>query len=82
MAFEKTIGEPFARIGKAGSPCDNPATEACAIVIFGASGDLTRRKLIPALYYLFKNKLLSDGFFVLGLARTSLSEEAFRASLE
>ena len=82
MAFEKTIGEPFARVGKAGSACDNPATEACAIVIFGASGDLTRRKLIPALYYLFKNKLLSDGFFVLGLARTSLSEEAFRASLE
>ena len=49
------------RIGKPGDPC--------TMVIFGASGDLTRRKLIPALYNLAKNDLLSREFAVIGVAR-------------
>ena len=40
------------------------------MVIFGASGDLTRRKLIPALYNLAKNDLLSREFAVIGVARS------------
>ncbi|MGE5753768.1 MAG: glucose-6-phosphate dehydrogenase, partial [Deltaproteobacteria bacterium] len=43
----------------------------CLLVIFGASGDLTRRLLIPDLYGLFQEKLLPDGFTVLGVSRSS-----------
>ena len=54
----------------------------CAMVIFGASGDLTKRKLIPALHNLRRNGLLSDDFVVLGVARQPLSDEDFRARVE
>ncbi len=47
-------------------------------VIFGASGDLTRRKLIPAIYDLFKHKLLPEKFAVLGVSRSKLSDDDFR----
>ena len=47
-------------------------------VIFGASGDLTRRKLIPAIFDLFKHGLLPDNFAVLGVSRTKLSDDDFR----
>ena len=53
-----------------------------AVVIFGASGDLTKRKLIPALYNLYKYKILPDQFFVLGIARHQKSDEAFRLELK
>jgi glucose-6-phosphate 1-dehydrogenase len=43
--------------------------EPCAMVIFGASGDLTKRKLIPALYSLFRDRLLPQAFSVVGYAR-------------
>jgi len=52
--------------------------DACAMVIFGAAGDLTRRKLIPALYNLAKYDLLSRDFAVIGLARNELSTDQFR----
>src|SRR5918996_859652 len=52
----------------------------CVMVIFGASGDLTHRKLIPALFDLFKNGLLTKQFAVLGFSRSSLSNEDFRRS--
>ena len=51
------------------------------IVIFGASGDLTHRKLIPALYQLFENEQLSDDFAILGVSRTEYSDNAFRDKL-
>ncbi|SEQ17862.1 glucose-6-phosphate dehydrogenase [Basfia succiniciproducens] len=51
------------------------------IVIFGASGDLTHRKLIPALYNLYKIGRLSENFSVLGVARTELSNEEFREKM-
>jgi glucose-6-phosphate 1-dehydrogenase len=50
----------------------------CVMVIFGASGDLTRRKLLPALYNLKRDGLLGDRFAVLGTARTEMSDTAFR----
>ena len=40
------------------------------MIIFGASGDLTKRKLIPALYNLYKDNRLPEGFAVLGIGRT------------
>lgn len=50
----------------------------CAMVIFGASGDLTKRKLIPALYNLAKENLLSREFAVIGFARPEMTTEQFR----
>ena len=51
------------------------------MVIFGAAGDLTKRKLIPALYNLKKGDLLSDNFAVIGVARAELNDEEFRHRL-
>ncbi len=53
-------------------------TQPCTVVIFGASGDLTRRKLLPALYNLMLDGLLPENFAVLGLGRKDLSDEDFR----
>src|SRR5205823_6259036 len=51
--------------------------EPQAVVIFGASGDLTRRKLLPAFYHLFVEGLLPHGFAIVGYARTEMSDEQF-----
>ncbi|MGH3103519.1 MAG: glucose-6-phosphate dehydrogenase, partial [Gaiellaceae bacterium] len=51
--------------------------EPCAIVIFGASGDLTRRKLLPALYSLAYRRLLPDETSIVGVARSDQSTEDF-----
>ncbi|MCE4562953.1 glucose-6-phosphate dehydrogenase [Maribellus sp. CM-23] len=48
------------------------------LIIFGASGDLTKRKLIPALFELYKRKMLPEKFAVLGASRSQLSDEEFR----
>lgn len=55
--------------------------ESHILVIFGASGDLTKRKLIPALLELEKQNLLPDQFAVLGVSRTELSDEVFRSRM-
>ena len=55
--------------------------DPCVIVIFGASGDLTKRKLIPALYNLASNNLLPDEFAVVGVARHDQSSEEFRSKI-
>lgn len=55
--------------------------ENCCIVIFGASGDLTARKLVPALYNLYKVGRLGKHFSVLGVARTGLSDDEFRQKM-
>jgi glucose-6-phosphate 1-dehydrogenase len=52
--------------------------EPCALVIFGASGDLTRRKLFPALYSLALRRLLPEKFGVVGVARSEESDDEFR----
>jgi len=52
---------------------------ACAMVVFGAAGDLTMRKLVPALYNLVKANLLSKDFAVLGVSKDELTEDQFRA---
>ena len=49
----------------------------CAIVIFGASGDLTRRKLIPSLYNLAADGILPDDFAIIGVARREWTREMF-----
>jgi len=53
----------------------------CAVAIFGANGDLTKRKLLPALYRLAYERRLSPGFAVVGISRTPMSDDQFRASM-
>ncbi|MDB6020755.1 MAG: glucose-6-phosphate 1-dehydrogenase [Pedosphaera sp.] len=55
--------------------------EPCSIVIFGASGDLTARKLIPALYHLYKEKQMPPDFRVIGFARREKTDESWRKEL-
>jgi glucose-6-phosphate 1-dehydrogenase len=69
------------------SPLPNPLREGlheervpepATMVIFGASGDLTKRKLVPALYCLARERLLPARFAVVGYARKAIAEDAFR----
>lgn len=53
----------------------------CVLIIFGASGDLAKRKLIPALFNLGTSKLLPENFAVVGIGRRDLSKEEFRNHL-
>ncbi len=71
-------------------PADSPSADSTRtepggareqVIIFGASGDLARRKLIPALATLDTNPGLPTGFSVLGVSRTEMSDESFRAHL-
>ena len=55
--------------------------EPCSIIIFGASGDLTARKLVPALYHLFKDKQMPALFRVVGFARREKTEDSWRQEL-
>jgi len=55
--------------------------EPCVLIIFGASGDLTKRKLIPALYDLDRQGRLPEQICILGVSRTELSDDAFRDKL-
>jgi glucose-6-phosphate 1-dehydrogenase len=56
--------------------------EPCAFVIFGASGDLTQRKLFPALYALAVRRLLPEGFGIVGVARTEMTTKQWVAAME
>jgi len=56
-------------------------TGPCAMVIFGASGDLTSRKLVPALYNLAKDGLLARDFAIVGMARHEMDSEQFRQEI-
>ena len=55
--------------------------EPCVVVIFGATGDLTRRKLLPALYRLARQRLLPAEFAILGTARPAMDDEEFRLKM-
>jgi len=54
---------------------------SCTLVIFGASGDLTRRKLIPALYQLHRKGRLPQGLRIVGFSRTKYTDAAWRNAL-
>jgi len=53
----------------------------CALVVFGASGDLTSRLLVPALYNLSRTRLLPDNFALIGVARSEATSESWREQL-
>src|SRR3974377_947404 len=55
--------------------------DPCVMVIFGASGDLTKRKLIPAIFDLERQGMLPAGFTIVGVGRTPMNHDAFREYL-
>ncbi|MEK6660854.1 MAG: glucose-6-phosphate dehydrogenase [candidate division NC10 bacterium] len=72
MTGTQTLADPTTQ------PLRDQVPDGCALVIFGASGDLTRRKLVPALYALAHDGLLPDRFVAVGLARREKSHQVFR----
>jgi len=63
------------------SRCEAKPGDPCAMVIFGATGDLTRRLVVPALYNLARTKLLPEQFSLIGVARSERSTESWREHL-
>ena len=61
--------------------CDEPRPGPCAIIIFGATGDLTSRKLIPSLFRLLKKGYLSKDYFIIGVSRRKEEDDIFRESM-
>ncbi len=61
--------------------CDVEIPRPFCLVVFGATGDLARRKLLPSLYRLAKNGLLPANFFVIGVARSDMERAAFRGTV-
>ena len=76
MAVATTQLNPF----REGLQLEN-ATLPVQLVIFGASGDLTRRKLLPAIYNLVQASLAPQAFSVMGFARNPMSDDQFRATI-
>lgn len=62
-------------------PCEPTAGVPCGYVIFGASGDLTLRKLVPAVFSLFRAQKVQDRFFVVGFARSLMTDNEFRTKV-
>ncbi len=55
-------------------------SEPVTVVLFGASGDLAKRKVIPAMYDLVVNNSLGPRYAIVGFARTPMSDESFRST--
>ena len=69
--------------GDADTGCESrPMTEPMILVIFGATGDLTARKIFPAVYNLLRTGTLPDPFLILGVGRSPLSTAAFRKKMQ
>ena len=67
--------------GQPAEPGRSFAPGPCTLVIFGGSGDLAKRKLVPAVYNLLLDAVLPPNYAILGLGRKPLSDQEFRASL-
>src|ERR1700726_4785659 len=75
-ASKSAVVDPGEQANKSSiSPAD-----PCPLVIFGASGDLSRRKLVPALYSLAAQNCLARRFAIIGFARTPMTDDAFQKS--
>src|SRR5581483_45488 len=69
------------RSARSSAAMSNLRAEPCVFVIFGASGDLTRHKLLPAIFNLSEEGHLPDEFAILGVARPPLQESDYRAQM-
>ncbi|HZT41717.1 MAG TPA: glucose-6-phosphate dehydrogenase [Chthonomonadaceae bacterium] len=86
MAMTPAIESPHRENQPPADPCLDPeelesALAPCAFVLFGATGDLTHRKLLPALYSLHRQQLLPEPFVLLAFARRDMDDAAFRSYL-
>src|ERR1051325_2438899 len=70
--------QPIVRKSYEPDDASNPTSQPCVMLIFGASGDLTKRLLVPAIYNLACDGLLSDKFAVLGAAMDELPPDPSR----
>ena len=81
-SFEMRIEGVAEEIGLSKEKCPvEGVMDPCMLVILGASGDLTRKKLLPALFDLYLNNGLPEPFLIVGSARTQMSHEDFRARI-
>jgi glucose-6-phosphate 1-dehydrogenase len=55
------------------------AADPCAVILFGASRDLAKRKVIPAMYDLAQYKSLGERYAIIGFARTPMTDDSFRS---
>ncbi len=77
MASKALHGRDVGRSG-ADAPAPAPPLDPHVVVIFGATGDLARRKLLPAFFHLFVEDMLPERFAIVGAGRTEMTDEAFR----
>lgn len=82
LEFNKVLSKQGGSGEHDGRFCEMEAPRPFCLIVFGASGDLTKRKIIPAVFQLKKNGLLPKEFFVLGVARTDLGDQGFRQSMQ
>jgi glucose-6-phosphate 1-dehydrogenase len=78
LAEEQRLDNPLLE----GLPMVGRRPEPCAMVIFGASGDLTKRKLFPAIYSLAVRHMLPEKFGIVGVSRTEMSDDEFRERMK
>jgi glucose-6-phosphate 1-dehydrogenase len=76
-SFGAFTGLSYKTIGN----CDVEIPRPFCLVVFGATGDLAKRKLLPSLYRLAKTGLLPENFFVLGVARSGMEKSVFRGAI-
>src|SRR5271166_7116677 len=67
--------------GKRTSSIYGTTAEPCSVVLFGASGDLAKRKVIPAMFDLAQNNSLGERYAIIGFARTPMTDESFRTTI-
>lgn len=81
MADSQSSGRKTGSANEKRGPAAVPVAPPCALVIFGAAGDLTKRLVVPALYNLVEAKCLPDGFRLVGLDRIPKTTEQWRNGL-
>ena len=82
MADKKPVGMPqAAQLLQCPPRRQAKPADPCTMVIFGASGDLTRRLVMPALYNLSRTKMLPEKFALIGVARTQETAQSWRANI-
>ena len=80
--YSPVVEEIITAQGAQGDRLRQRCEEPFAVVVMGATGDLTARKLMPAFYRLYLNGALPDCFTIIGCGRTDLSDDAFRTRME
>jgi glucose-6-phosphate 1-dehydrogenase len=81
MQQSNAVPDNHERASEMAPPHDAAGAPPCALVIFGATGDLTKRLVVPALYNLTRTKMLPENFAIIGVARADGNSETWREQL-